>query len=325
MLGIIEVDYFGLQYHGQHGDLLWLNLRNPVKQQMTCYPFRLLLKVKFFIPPHLLLQETTKHQFFLNLVTDLQEGRLRVKSRDVALKMTALVAQSELGDVDTSHEDTSGSDAKTATLLSYRKWLPFSLIEMVSGTEGIATERLADQDKRKGSDLMNSKSKRKQQFSRKSSDESVDEGSSNPSTPLESQPQLSSTLQMTLEPGSPIELMSTSPPTSLLFLQEKSVYLDSDNELPILCDSVYSLHQKLKGMKASKAKYLFLKEVSKLEDFGLENFPVRMSDTPEEPLMLGVGPKGVYLIACPKDCLIDHQEEEPSSCLESISSQHRIR
>lgn len=61
MLGMIEVDYLGLQYFGQHGELLWLNLRNPVKQQLTSTPpYRLHLKVKFCVPPHLLLQEATR-------------------------------------------------------------------------------------------------------------------------------------------------------------------------------------------------------------------------------------------------------------------------
>lgn len=61
MLGIIEVDYFGLQYAGNHGDLLWLNMRNPIKQQLTgAAPYRFQLRVKFFVPPHLLLQETTR-------------------------------------------------------------------------------------------------------------------------------------------------------------------------------------------------------------------------------------------------------------------------
>ena len=63
MLGIIEVDYFGLQYWGQKGEMLWINMRNQIKQQMTganTPPFRFQLKVKFFVPPHLLLQEVTR-------------------------------------------------------------------------------------------------------------------------------------------------------------------------------------------------------------------------------------------------------------------------
>ena len=61
MLGIIEVDYFGLQYAGQHSEMLWLNMRNPIKQQLTgTSPYRFQLRVKFFVPPHLLLQDVTR-------------------------------------------------------------------------------------------------------------------------------------------------------------------------------------------------------------------------------------------------------------------------
>ncbi|KAM4792050.1 E3 ubiquitin-protein ligase MYLIP isoform 2-T2 [Cyanocitta cristata] len=59
-LGIIEVDYFGLQFTGSKGENLWLNLRNRISQQMDgLAPYRLKLRVKFFVEPHLILQEQT--------------------------------------------------------------------------------------------------------------------------------------------------------------------------------------------------------------------------------------------------------------------------
>ncbi|XP_043833244.1 E3 ubiquitin-protein ligase MYLIP isoform X2 [Dromiciops gliroides] len=66
-LGIIEVDYFGLQFTGSKGESLWLNLRNRISQQMDgLAPYRLKLRVKFFVEPHLILQEqtsiTSKHK-----------------------------------------------------------------------------------------------------------------------------------------------------------------------------------------------------------------------------------------------------------------------
>lgn len=60
-LGIIEVDYFGLQFTGSKGENLWLNLRNRICQQMdNVAPCRLRLRVKFFVEPHLILQEQTR-------------------------------------------------------------------------------------------------------------------------------------------------------------------------------------------------------------------------------------------------------------------------
>ncbi|XP_051573833.1 E3 ubiquitin-protein ligase MYLIP-B-like isoform X2 [Myxocyprinus asiaticus] len=59
-MGIIEVDYFGLQFTGTKGEVLWLNLRNRFSQQAdTLSPCRLRLRVKFFVEPHLILQEQT--------------------------------------------------------------------------------------------------------------------------------------------------------------------------------------------------------------------------------------------------------------------------
>lgn len=61
-LGIIEVDYFGLQFSGSKGENLWLNLRNRISQQMdNLTPCRLRLRVKFFVEPHLILQEQTRY------------------------------------------------------------------------------------------------------------------------------------------------------------------------------------------------------------------------------------------------------------------------
>ena len=60
-LGTIENDYFGLQYIGKKGEVLWLNLRNPINGQITgSLPIRLHLRVKFHVQPHLLLQEVTR-------------------------------------------------------------------------------------------------------------------------------------------------------------------------------------------------------------------------------------------------------------------------
>lgn len=57
-----ESDYFGLKYQNNKGEELWLNLRNPIDRH--CHrptnPIRLALRVKFWVPPHLLLQETTR-------------------------------------------------------------------------------------------------------------------------------------------------------------------------------------------------------------------------------------------------------------------------
>lgn len=97
-LGIIEVDYFGLQFSGSKGENLWLNLRNRISQQMdNVAPCRLRLRVKFFVEPHLILQEQTRHLFFMHVKEDLHRGHLRMCSEQ-AEELSALLAQAEFGD-----------------------------------------------------------------------------------------------------------------------------------------------------------------------------------------------------------------------------------
>ncbi|XP_075561671.1 E3 ubiquitin-protein ligase MYLIP isoform X2 [Pelecanus crispus] len=97
-LGIIEVDYFGLQFTGSKGEILWLNLRNRISQQMDgLAPYRLKLRVKFFVEPHLILQEQTRHMFFLHIKEDLLAGNLQCSSEH-AIELSALLAQMKFGD-----------------------------------------------------------------------------------------------------------------------------------------------------------------------------------------------------------------------------------
>ena len=78
-LGIVETDYFGLQVRGARGQSLWLNLRNEIRREVsaplrpsassasadgvTVPAIRFQLRVKFWVPPHLLLQESTRSPF----------------------------------------------------------------------------------------------------------------------------------------------------------------------------------------------------------------------------------------------------------------------
>jgi len=62
MLGIVEMDYFGLTYHrGRNDEQLWLNLRNRVCQEVPgSQPYRLEFRVKFFTPAHMIQQDATR-------------------------------------------------------------------------------------------------------------------------------------------------------------------------------------------------------------------------------------------------------------------------
>ncbi|KAK4884859.1 hypothetical protein RN001_001130 [Aquatica leii] len=97
-----ESDYFGLKYESNKGEELWLNLRNPIHRQVSCHghtsPLRFALRVKFWVPPHLLLQETTRNLFYLHAKLDLIEKRLLVSQWSMVAKIIALIAQAESGD-----------------------------------------------------------------------------------------------------------------------------------------------------------------------------------------------------------------------------------
>ncbi|XP_031996630.1 E3 ubiquitin-protein ligase MYLIP isoform X1 [Hylobates moloch] len=122
-LGIIEVDYFGLQFTGSKGESLWLNLRNRISQQMDgLAPYRLKLRVKFFVEPHLILQEQTRHIFFLHIKEALLAGHL-LCSPEQAVELSALLAQSKFGDYNQNtakynYEELCAKELSSATLNS---------------------------------------------------------------------------------------------------------------------------------------------------------------------------------------------------------------
>ncbi|CAG9570575.1 unnamed protein product [Danaus chrysippus] len=94
-----EADYFGLRVCSGSGPGRWLNLRNHLDPHRI--PSRRLdLRVKFWVPPHLLINEPTRHQFYLHAKLDLIEGRLVVADQEVARKIIAYIAQAETGDYD---------------------------------------------------------------------------------------------------------------------------------------------------------------------------------------------------------------------------------
>ncbi|XP_065400456.1 E3 ubiquitin-protein ligase MYLIP isoform X2 [Macaca fascicularis] len=122
-LGIIEVDYFGLQFTGSKGESLWLNLRNRISQQMDgLAPYRLKLRVKFFVEPHLILQEQTRHIFFLHIKESLLAGHL-LCSPEQAVELSALLAQTKFGDYNQNtakynYEELCAKELSSATLNS---------------------------------------------------------------------------------------------------------------------------------------------------------------------------------------------------------------
>ena len=60
VLQLLEKEYFSLQYSGKHGERLWVNLRNPLHEQLPQGVSTLDLRVKFFVKPQRLIQPLSK-------------------------------------------------------------------------------------------------------------------------------------------------------------------------------------------------------------------------------------------------------------------------
>jgi hypothetical protein len=70
LLGIVEVDYFGLKYFDHRGICLWLNLRMKIMTQVkhSSKPYQLYFRVKYFIDPVTIQQPTTRWVTYITAV-----------------------------------------------------------------------------------------------------------------------------------------------------------------------------------------------------------------------------------------------------------------
>ncbi|XP_010294617.1 PREDICTED: tyrosine-protein phosphatase non-receptor type 3, partial [Phaethon lepturus] len=103
-LGVMEKEYFGLQQNETSVDSpRWLEPNKPIRKQLKGgFPCTLRFRVRFFIPdPNTLQQEQTRHLFFLQLKTDIVEGRLSCPINS-AVVLASYAVQSQLGDYNAS-------------------------------------------------------------------------------------------------------------------------------------------------------------------------------------------------------------------------------
>lgn len=95
-----ETDYFGLVIRKPSDkpktatNYEWINLRNPLPQ-INGQQYLLELRVKFWVPAHLILQDSVRNIFYMQARLDLLEGRLKAISWENAAKLGALLAQAD--------------------------------------------------------------------------------------------------------------------------------------------------------------------------------------------------------------------------------------
>jgi E3 ubiquitin-protein ligase MYLIP len=75
----------------------WINLRNALRpnHQFSGNEILLDLKIKFWVPPHLILQENVRNIFYMQACRDLLEGRLKPTSWQMAAQLISLIAQAD--------------------------------------------------------------------------------------------------------------------------------------------------------------------------------------------------------------------------------------
>lgn len=108
-----ETEYFGLVECSKNGSSFrcetdgniqsrttqyfnWINLRNPLGQHKnTGQPYSLDFRVKFWVPPHLVIQDNVRNMFYMQAKSDLLNGRLRATSWQHSAELSALLAHAD--------------------------------------------------------------------------------------------------------------------------------------------------------------------------------------------------------------------------------------
>ncbi|XP_053323226.1 tyrosine-protein phosphatase non-receptor type 3 isoform X2 [Spea bombifrons] len=103
-LSVKEREYFGLQNTEDSMEShRWLEPNKPIRKQLKGgFPCSLVFRVRFFIPdPNTLQQDQTRHLYFLQLKSDILDGRLACPLNS-AVVLASYAVQSELGDYNSS-------------------------------------------------------------------------------------------------------------------------------------------------------------------------------------------------------------------------------
>lgn len=101
-LNLLDKDYFGLKLFDH---IQWLDLTKPIAKQTKGFDNVIfVLRFKYYpAEPALLANESTRYYLYLQLRSDLLEGRLRTESQETSTYLIACIIQSELGDASSSN------------------------------------------------------------------------------------------------------------------------------------------------------------------------------------------------------------------------------
>lgn len=233
----------------------WINLRNPLGQHGTTgQPYSLAFRVKFWVPAHLILQESVRNIFYMQARIDLLEGRLRANDWESAAKLGALLAQ---GDDLKFDPNALTCDICTPSLPTDNRsdrmtYANANISETASSSNiGCATAILGGGGVSSTNGNTISKSKKRKLSKQKSTIDDDDEPDTN---------------------NRPIIVLEYSP---LRIYDDYVIYCDYDSagDMPIdFTRRIAVEHGKLIKMSAKSARYWLLESIFKLSGFGEETF-----------------------------------------------------
>lgn len=214
----------------------WINLRNPLGQHGTAgQPYSLAFRVKFWVPAHLILQDSVRSIFYMQARVDLLEGRLRATDWHCAAKLGALLAQADEIKFDPNSLTMANDDA-----------ISNSINNCIDASKSSVTT----------SDIINANSKeilrksKKRKLSKRRSSVSDDDDDVE-STPV---------IQIELNPLRVYE-------NYIIQSEETAGEIPQNFVKQIACE-----HEKLVKMTSKSAKYWLLETIFKLPRFGEEVF-----------------------------------------------------
>lgn len=225
----------------------WINLRNPLGQHGTAgQPYSLAFRVKFWVPAHLILQESVRNIFYMQARIELLEGRLRANDWESAAKLGALLAQGDDVKFDPNSltcdicEPSTSSDDNGDRMTYANSSESSSTIGCASAILGAGSN---------GNTI--SKSKKRKLSKQKSTTDDDDEPDTN---------------------SRPVVVREYSP---LRIYDDYVIQCEDDGagEQPIdLTRRIATEHGKLIKMSAKSARYWLLESIFKLSGFGEETF-----------------------------------------------------
>lgn len=229
----------------------WINLRNPLGQHGTTgQPYSLAFRVKFWVPAHLILQESVRNIFYMQARIDLLEGRLRANDWESAAKLGALLTQGDdlkfdpcalTCDVSESPATTDIIDDRT----TYENTNSSESVSSSSTSIGCASGILGSN----GNTI--SKSKKRKLSKQKSTIDDDDEPDTN-------------NRPVVVREYSPLRIYDD----YVIQCEDDSV----DNMPANFSRCIATEHGKLTKMSAKSARYWLLESIFKLSGFGEETF-----------------------------------------------------